>query len=484
MSLYSSQTKILTFSDTKFEYFNEFLSNHHGEVGVFRVGFDGQLMARDTSGSEHSLNAPAIGSVVLVRGHGDDEDAANACAMLWERAGIAPPAIVSDRDADPTDLPARVLAAIVSALEAELRQTAASAVRLDRQIAILREELEDTRAHLAEARRADRQSLNLPLIAYERVSNGATRRMDEFPLLRQLLPYAARHVCGVAFQVEEPTFADGGALTASLRAREDDSVLASWQVEKVSADGWVVLSVDEALPYKYRYVDLELKWIGTGGPAPEIRLADAFGDPDGYLRTAEEADPHNMLALRIWTGDAFQRAVHDSSANFPTADRFQPQGMLSVPVTRRQLSQVEPVTEHDFDWAWYRQDGDTLFLHPVLAGPSIVRLDLTSDMHVAELVAFGCNKNGNAPPIEFSIIVAGSPLDAAALEAAAGGATSPDTILGSSDWTSVAPGTVAPASVRLKTRSEAPHVYFMVRVTGESIEYAHFWFSNIRMVLN
>jgi len=483
MSLFDCKTKLFSFNEKQYSRLISIFGNDHEEIEIYNVKMNEEFRAYDRSGSAHRFNAPASGVVLFVSGRKSDREAINSLLSIWEQAKLTPPEVIPAERISDAELRTRAIETIIKALHVELRQTASDAVRLDRQIAALREELENTRMRLCEVNAQDRLAGGLPVMSFDRQSNGAVWDMGSAPVGRQLLPYAGNLLRGLAIQVEDLSFLESGELIASLRAQEDDSILASWHVDETAHDGWIVLAIEEPISYKYRYVDLELQWYGDHHNAPQVRLGDAFGDPEASLVTDDGPGLHNMLALRVWSGGDFDKEAQSSFINFPHEVDASTMRRFAVRVPEHRLQSMQPVVKREFQWNWYSCESNNLFLHPTLGGSSIVRIDLKTSMQTTSLSTLACNANRNAPSIDFSIIIASDDLSEDELEQIAYGDAGTDAVVGRAGWTTVMPGTSVPIAVPMQSVDGMLYAYFLTRVTGDNVSYAHFWFRNLKMEL-
>lgn len=488
-SLYDSSTKILLSPGVSDVECRRRLGDLDG-VMLFKlgVGADGGLCATDPSGAGHTLNAPASGAVVIVAQGDHDSPLMHDVAALWTRAEFEPPPIVGLGDGDDGGFAANVCATLMSQLHQELRQTASDAVRLDRQIFALREELEGCRTIISETNIANRLAGDLPVMAFERLPNNTFWDMGEQPEGAQLLPYSGHLIRAVAFAVDTPSALGAGRLNASLVAREDDAVLARWEIENANADPWVILAVKDQIHARYRYVDLVLEWEGADGDAPRIGLSQVTGDREAFLRTSDAENEREMLALRVWTGAPLLGEDYARYVVLPSeAERLaDPRPAVKVPAHR--LAKVRAAVQRRFEWEWLRAENSDLFLHPTLEGPSIAAVDLRWTSAVRGLSTLLSNPNAKAPQIAFGLVAARDVVSAETLEHIvngedAEGAEDADAVIARQAWTVVPPGTVRPLELAFPEPEDGFKGYFLTKVAGDDVSFAHAWFRNIKYIV-
>ncbi|MEM9778629.1 MAG: hypothetical protein AAF813_01845, partial [Pseudomonadota bacterium] len=111
-------------------------------AGVFELSdSETGLTGRDATARDHPLTAPPAGAVVLVAPNTEVSEVA-AFTALWTDSALEAPEIIVADGLDHAAVALKTSSALTRALERELAITARDAVKLDRQIAILRDNLE------------------------------------------------------------------------------------------------------------------------------------------------------------------------------------------------------------------------------------------------------------------------------------------------------------------------------------------------------
>ncbi len=442
---------------------------------------DGSIVALDQFGTSHSFNAPAGGAVVFVADDAGRRLADDAVA-LWTRAKLPAPRIVDADAHDAAELQNAIFGALMGDLHAELRQTAEDAVRLDRQVAALREQLEHYRLSLSELKTWAHLAGRLPLLAFERLPENSVWSLGEEPSGAQLLPFAGNLIRAVSIQLNNADFLSNGRLTARLRAREDDSVLESWTIERATDDEWVVLAVKKDIPYRYRYVDLELDWDGDSDEAPAVRLANVIGDEEALLRSGGGTAAHQMLAMRVWTGSGFDAGDYKRFVTYPGETEKFAEGRLSVNVQPDLLARAEAVATRSVASDWLRSESNHLHVQPAASGPSIAAVDLGWTSSVRGVSALLASPDAKAPRIAFSVVASEEELSEAALMEIAGGHRT-ERALAMLKWTVVEPGTSRPMILEFPKPRSKVRAHFITKVSDDAGGDAQAWFRNLKYIV-
>lgn len=483
VSLFDSRSKVLFFSKQKQNSLKSFLKPWSNVI-EFLISADDKLnlIAADSSGNQHTFNAPANGAVVFVTDKSVDKKLQSAVMKLWADASFPKPKIIDADKVTGSALKESLCKNFVDELEGELVQTAQDAVRLDKQIAALREELENSRSRLSEVYAATRLSGELPTIGFERRATNSLWDMGASSQGSQLLPFSGHLIRAVSFQLENPAVLEEGQLVARLQAKEDDSILQTWTVERQGESDWINLAIDQEIPNRYRYIDLTLEWIGGSEDAPQVRLARATGDKEACLRTNPSSLDEHILALRVWTGNAISSDDYERNFLFPSHVEELNAHTLAVNVSPNMLAQVKPTIARKFEWDWCKAEKHDLFLHPTPAGPSIAEVDLSWASDVKGLSATLASLHKSAPEIAFSIVLAKGSISPSQIEQAAAGKISDD-ILATYEWTTLSAGTAQPVVVEFAEPQAKFKAYFLTNAVGGDVSYSHAWFRNLKLLL-
>lgn len=479
-SLFNSDTKIFLFSEKALKAFKARSDKCDiSTVFLVRRAHDGGLEAVDSDDGRHAFNAPASGATVFVADGKNGRDLMEEASELWTKALLPQPPVV---DAGQDGAMTLVCSHLMEALQDELKQTAGDAVRLDRQIAALREELENYRMRLVETGARERLAGALPVMSYERLPDNMIWDLGQRPRGAQLLPYAGYLIRAVSFQIENPETLSNGVLIARLVAKEDDSILQQWRIESTEDYPWVILSMKDAIPYRYRYVDLVIEWEGMPEDAPHIRLALAIGDKEAYLRTGDDQIRREMLAMRVWTGSAFDDEDYARFVIYPEVLEDIAGEHLAVNVPPHRLSKAHKLVKRTFQWEWLRAEANNLLVHPTREGPSIAMAEMRWTSPVRGISTLLTNPNKKAAEIAFSMIASHDKLTEGALEKIAEGDRSKD-IIASFDWVILDPGTARLMELEFPEPQEDFKLYFMTSVPGGDESYAHAWFRNLKYLV-
>ena len=490
VSLFDSTTKVFTPSAAAGRALRKALQPAAVSVLTLRRNEAGALEAVDETGEAHSFNAPAAGAVAFVGGGKGGGPLVKEALALWEQAGLPPPPVAAAGAARPADAAgvANILSLLMGQLNEELEHTAADAVMLDRQIAALREELEDCRMRFSATVARDAMLNTLPMLSFQRLPSGVFWDMGGAPEGTQLLPYAGNMVRAVSFWMDNPEALDNGTLTAAIVAREDGAVLQEWEVGESGEVGeageasWVTLAVTQDIPYRYRYVDFVLQWRGDAATAPRIALSHAIGDEEGFVRFGGEPSAYEMLALRVWSGEAFDPQRHGRFVIFAQERERLGDAPLSVRLPAASLEKAEKVVERNFEWEWLKVEANHLFLHPTTEGPSIARVDVTWTTPARGITAVFTNFHARAPLIAFALIAADGELRERQLVQAAKG-KQVEGVLAAQEWSTLQPQVAQPVRLAFAQPRDAFHLYFLTRVPGRNVSHAHAWFRDLRLLV-
>jgi len=482
MSLFDSKTKILFFSDNDYEkisnllYSEELISHYFVEYGQ-----DGLLQAKDINKKIHTFNAPANGAVLLIKSGTTNAEMLKSVLSLWDRAGLDEPNIFNIENIDELELCKNIYALLINDLHRELLVTAEQSVNLDRQIAALREELENLRLESEGTNFSRRLAGEQPTLSYERLPNNFYWDMGMYPCGKQLLPYSGNILSAIAIYIEDINTLKNGLLTASIIAREDDKILDKWELDEslIIHEQWLLLKIKERIPYRYRYIDLTIEWHGSGMNAPQLGLANAYGDKEAYVDITDFDNQDTMLALKVWSGTLFD---NNSISKYMHYDTKSFVNNYTVKIPQKTINNIQKVVDREFDHRWLTTENNNILLHPTLEGPSIVYLYERWSGPVKGISTLLTISNYLSPAIAFSIIISRKELSEKVLgELADGNKKSGEVDV--LPWKKILPGTDVPIDMMFTTPSKEFLCYFLTRVDGKSVDNAHSWFKDLKYIL-
>ena len=445
---------------------------------------EGSLLAI-TPETEVPLGAPPAGLTVIAY---TATAAANADALteLWRAAGLPVPTAVllPDSAADPAaPLAAAAIAnAFATAALAAQKEACTEAVLLDRQIAALRDQLEDSRnkwRDCASALKAATQGL--PLLGYATREFSGRMKVSPDAVLSQQLPYAGVYCKAAAIHIAAPARGPG-RLEGRLLTVEDGVELARWERVAVNREGWRLLDLPTNIPWRYRNLRLVLTWHGEDTAAPELSLARAAGMDRHFLHLDATPQDGARLALRVWTGDP--DSPPPAGGTPPSALQAHPVGERGQPVEPALLNRHVKLVERSLgDWPWVDVRKQAILVHPTLAGPSVIGLPLEDANGLTGIHVTCDSPLETAPPIEF--LAAAFPADTAlTLDSHHPDPLPRHAALAVDGWQELPPGSSLPLTLELKPQAAPVQLVLATRVRGKSVDSAHGWFRDIRLVFS
>jgi hypothetical protein len=478
--VYSGQPKLLLAGSA---------ANRHGAALASEIahcyevvpGAEGGIALRGEDGTLDLLAPPA--GICVIACTAQDRALAEQARAIWSGAKLPEPPVV--------ELPEEASGEEMAGLRARLALTFAEAaigaheaacreaVSLDRQIAALREQLEDSRNKWQDCA-ATLQAVTggLPVMGFATRNFSGRVKLEPGTTLSQVLPFAAAYAKAVAVHVAVPTEAPG-QLRARVMANEDDVVLS--QVEDLGAmsAGWVTLDLPANIPWRYRNLRLVLDWTGAAEDAPELSVARAAGMDRYFLHQDAEPLIGTRLGMRAWAGSPDTPPTELARAT--EIARAETRRSLALKVGGEVLRAHEKLVERDLgEWPWVAVKEDGILVHPTLAGPSVVGVEMNGPYPIQGVQALCVSPNAGAPAIEFLLAVfpADAPLE---LDSAAPDPLPLERALGYSEWLEVLPGSSAPISARFPATGGPVKTVLATQVRGDSVGHAHGWFRDIRI---
>ncbi|MEM9228569.1 MAG: DUF6212 domain-containing protein [Pseudomonadota bacterium] len=455
--------------------------------GMFALSMDGDtLMATDSDGIALPVTAPPAGSVVLVTDAVDLPEA-YVFTTLWRESGLEMPEIIEMDRQDPAAAALRAAAAINRALQSELEVTARDAVKLDRQIAVLRDSLEDTRSALWELRTSAHMQGRTAIESFSRAPLGETVTLGEQMEVRQMLPFAGHLIRAVSICLDAKTqhSESMGTLHATLVAVEDGSIWGDWEIAKTDWGErdhvWVTLAVETEVPRRHRFLELVVSWRGLAEGKPVLRLASAGGDKRAEVKgPTDGSTADRMLALRVLTGMPYDAERRNDTILFNNELVPDEDGTFRVVIPRHAFAGVTKLSKAEPEIEWCRTDGNGIFVHPAKNGPSVAGLNLHMLPEIAGISTRLELAHQRAFPTEFGIVCSAFELEPEAIVAAADPDADPgDGIVARAPWTGLNGGSSRPLQVRFDTPISHVNVYFTTRTTGDRVDFAHAWFRDV-----
>ncbi len=485
-------------------YYNEIASIYSGTPKLVIIGLDGAQSGQISSDTLHAtftarggnddgvvieggdgkieLSAPLAGITVLCCTQ-QTTALADRLAAFWSDAGLSAPPIVVLAEkltkAGLTQARTDLSGAFAQAAMAAYAEVCGEATTLDRQIAALREQLEDSRNKWQDCSAALKSATHgLPVLGYWTRHFSGSQRLRSGELISQQLPYSSIYCKAAGIHIAKPA-GDAGRLECRLVALEDDVVLAHWGSLPVAREGWCVLSMPDNIPWRYRNLHLVFLWDGSEEHAPELSLCKAAGMDRYFMHINEMPQDGIRLALQAWAGHpdtpSFGTAIEPNSL-WPHAGRE-----YGIYIGRGVLEQHEKLVDRNLgEWPWVTVADNGVMVHPTLDGPSVISLTLDSPFPIqgAQVLCEASHPAG--PPIEFLV--------AAFADGTAPGfdKTDPEpdlslNALASEGWHAVAPGTGLPLVVQFEARKGPIRLVLATRVKGSSIISAHGWFRDLRL---
>lgn len=442
---------------------------------------DGSLLA-STSEAEITLHAPPAG-LTLIAHTAAARPLAEALVALWGRAGLPEPNSLALPDsADDPAAPLAVAAiadAFATAALAAQKEACAEAVLLDRQIAALREQLEDSRNKWQDCARALRDATRgLPMLGYATRDFSGRMKMARSAILSQQLPYAGAYGKAVAIHVGVPATGPG-RLECRLVAQEDDVELARWERVAANREGWRTLELPPDIPWRYRNLRLVLIWHGADAAAPELSLARAAGMDRHFLHVNAAPQDGARLALRAWTGDPDTPPPVGGTP--PSSLQARPGRQLGQPIEPGLLERHVKLVDRSLgDWPWVTVRQQAILVHPTLAGPSLVGLTLEDADGLCGIQLTCESPLESAPRIEF--LAAVFPATTLALNSADPDPLPYERALAVDGWHDLPAGSAIPLELGFAPQTAPVRLVLATRVKGESVDNAHGWFRDIRLI--
>ena len=483
-SVFNCNNKLLSFSDTDFAaaqkaFSEEDLFEHYL---IKDSGADSDLAAIDINGKLHTFFGPANGAVVCVKTPSSSTETLDKLVTLWENAGYTAPATVNVTDITSKDTAVEISKSFLTQLGSELHQVSEDAVKLDKQVALLREDLEDYRRSIHELKLESRLQGHFPSLTFDREPGNSSITIDASQI-KQLLPYAGNLLSAIAVHIPDFATRHDGALVARLIAREDNTELANWKVDANDIQGpWIHFSLQKRISTRYRFIDLVLEWQGNYVTTPRLSLADAFGDEDGFLKIVDVSQTNQMLAMRVWTGAQFDKEKANGCIVFPSEVSRLNNDVLLRKIPESLITQVQGIGNPKVDFKWVNTHQNDIFVHPTLPGPSIAQLPIKLSSPVTGMQTRLSLEHEQSKPVSFRI---------AAIAASSGkikqyikkSDATLDGVLFDSGWNSIIGRSEKPLQLNFNSSSSDFIVVLQTRSDENDASYGHAWFRDIKVIM-
>lgn len=299
---------------------------------------------------------------------------------------------------------------LATSLPRRLRDQAAHAVRLGRELAFLRSTYEHVQNAFAQLEDFVASSGLQPLrLSFESLPAPGCAIAAGPGSVRQLLPVNAVGLSVLELHLAQAAAHPGG-LRVELRALEDNAVLAQWEFAPAElAAGWLILSLPQAVSGPQRTPELILRPRERGGRLPPFSLGPP--QPLVAFRTQGLPASERSLALRVWTGLPGVRPPELSAAMSPP-DAAGPRSYeIKIPFSAvRQVRRVLAEWQPDFDVLELRPDVRGFLCHP---GPNgcitLAALDAVSLVEPSRFTARATVHSAEAAPVEFGMAFSALP---------------------------------------------------------------------------
>ncbi len=288
--------------------------------------------------------------------------------------------------------------------------------------------------------------------------------------LKQLLPVASRGIAVVELHVGKKNHKAVGYLTVQLRACEDETCFAKWQIPYPQLpDGWLSLDLPSIDMGRKRDVELVIEWNTSVGPAPCLSLAQIQPIPEVRAYSNEVA-LEQSLAFRIWNGLPGTRKV-TSPYLLETNNALNDAETVNLGyLGQGAMAKVKEVTSNlptdEFAHIEVINDGAKILTHPRPNGiPTIAMLPFCFPPGADILTATVATEHKEASIIEYAVAIIDSESDPKTClnEGAA---------LAFSGWVAVEPNIPRQISLELTFAiKEFCHIVIAARLAEGSLPY-------------
>ena len=285
--------------------------------------------------------------------------------------------------------------------------------------------------------------------------------------LKQLLPVASRGIAIVELHVAKKYHNAVGYLTVQLKACEDETCFAEWQISyQQLPEGWLSLDLPSIDMGRKQDVELVIEWNTSIGPAPSLSLAQIQPIPEVRAYINEVALEHS-LAFRIWSGLPGTRKV--TSPYLCTADvDVEPVnlGYLGQGAMARVIEVTPNLPTDEFAHIEVINNGAKILTHPRTEGkPTIAMLPFCFPPEADILTATVATEHEEASTIEYAMAIISPETDPK-------NCLKEGSAMAFSGWVAVKPNT--PRQITLELTSaikEHCHIAIAARLAEGSLPY-------------
>ncbi|MDJ0569656.1 MAG: DUF6212 domain-containing protein, partial [Pleurocapsa sp. MO_192.B19] len=286
--------------------------------------------------------------------------------------------------------------------------------------------------------------------------------------IKQLLPISSRGLAMVELHVVKKYDNVSGHLTVQLKACEDNTCFAKWQIPyQQLPNGWLSLDLPVIDLGRKRDVELIIEWHTNIGPAPSLSL--------GQIQPVPEVQAHNgetglerSLAFRLWSGLPGTRKV-TSPYLLPIGEEDRESINLGY-LGQGTMAKVREVTPNlpteEFAHIEVLDHGAKILTHPRANGtPSIAMLPFCFPTTANHLTATVATEHEEAGIIEYAMAIIKPGTDPKT-------SLNPDSAIAFSGWTAVEANVPRQISVQLNsTVEENCHIVIAAKLAEGSIPY-------------
>ncbi len=229
-------------------------------------------------------------------------------------------------------------------------------------------------------------------------------------ILKQLLPISSRGLAIIELHVGKKYANASGYLKIDLKACEDITSLAAWQISYPQlSDGWLSLDLPSIDLGRKRDVELIIEWHTELGPAPALSLSKLQLIPEARAYTDNLA-LEQSLALRIWHGLPGTRKVTSPYLMQTINGQKQlpiPQlGYLGQGAMAKVIEVTPNLPEEDFAHIQVLDRGAKILTHPRADGtPTVAMLRFCFPPTANQLTASIVTEHESAGIIEYAMAI-------------------------------------------------------------------------------
>ena len=286
--------------------------------------------------------------------------------------------------------------------------------------------------------------------------------------LKQLLPVSSRGLAVIELHVAKKYDNINGCLTVYLKAAEDQTCFAKWQIAyQQLSEGWLSLDLPSIDLGRKRDVELIVEWTTKIGPAPSLSLGQLQLIAEVQAYSNEVALEHS-LAFRVWNGLPGTRKV--TSPYLLTINDHNTETIHLGDLGQGAIANVREVTPNlpteKLAHIKVIGDGAKILTHPRSNGtPTIAMLPFCFPPRADHLTATVATEHEQAGIIEYAIAIIAPGIDPQTC-------FQESSSLGFSGWVAVEPNMARQISLQLTSpQSEHCHIIIATRLAKDSVPY-------------